>query len=160
MVTHTHNSDHPHAAVHDAYADKYTENNLDELDEVLHPELQLHEFLGVETTVSFEEYTEERAPGLRNAFPDVEFVNRGHIIDGDMIATQSVMTGTHEGDILGVPGSGTEVEIPWQWVTRIQDEKVIEKWDKPDAFRLFGQIGQFPDPDILPDPNPSEYRTR
>lgn len=157
---HQHDTDHPNAAVHDAYADKYTDDNLDELDEVLHPDLQLHEFLGVETPVGFEQYSEELAPGLRQAFPDVQFVNRGHVIDDDMIATQSVMTGTHEGELLGVPSSGAEVVIPWQWVTRIEDGRVIEKWDKPDAFRLFVQIGEFPDPDELPDTNPSLYRHR
>lgn len=157
MGAHQHSSDHPYARVIDNYADKYTNNKLDELDEVMHPDLQIRELMGVETAFSYDEYA-DWAQGVLEAFPDTELINYNHIIDGEMIATRTVMTGTHQGELLGIPPTEAEVEIPWQIQCRIKDEKVIEKWDKPDAFRLFAQIGEFPEPDALPDVNPSLYR--
>ena len=157
MAEHQHDSDHPHARVLDDYADKYTHNRLDELDEVLHPDLRIRELLGIETTFGYDEYT-DWAHGVLEAFPDVELINYNHIIEGEMIATRTVMTGTHTGELLGIPPTDAEVVIPWQLQCRIQDGKVIEKWDKPDAFRMFAQIGEIPDPAALPDPDSDIYR--
>ena len=157
MAEHQHSSDHLHATVIDDYADKYTNNQLDELDEVLHPELQIRELLGIEETFNFEQYA-EWAHGVLEAFPDTELINYNHIVEGDMIATRTVMTGTHKGELLGIGPTNTELVVPWQLQCRIEDGKVIEKWDKPDTFRMFTQIGEFPDSDALPDPNPGMYK--
>lgn len=153
MANHVHGCDHEYAEIIDRYADIYNEHvnegqELDALEEVLHPEFHIHELAGIDEMYTFEEY-KEFAGGFLGAFDDLTLPNVAIVVDGDMSAQRTIMKATHTGELLGVPASNEEVVMPWQWYTRWKDGKIVEKWDQPDVFRLFLQIGQFPDPDEI-----------
>jgi steroid delta-isomerase-like uncharacterized protein len=48
---------------------------------------------------------------IRAAFPDLQVTAKDMIAEGDRLAIRSTMRGTHEGDFMGIPGSGKKVEV-------------------------------------------------
>jgi steroid delta-isomerase-like uncharacterized protein len=56
------------------------------------------------------------------AFPDAHFEIKHLAIDGDTGICIGTMSGTHEGDLLGVPGSGRRVEWRMCHLTRFDSE--------------------------------------
>jgi predicted ester cyclase len=129
-----------HADVIARYAGKYNENRIDELDEVLHPDFVIHGVLGTEETLTFEEY-QRFAERMVTAFPDMQYGNEAMIVEGDTVAVRSTMTGTHEGDLFGIQPTGNEIEVTELLFCRMQDGKVIEKWDLIDGLSLLQQLG-------------------
>ncbi|BAS13709.1 conserved hypothetical protein [Arthrobacter sp. Hiyo8] len=55
-----------------------------------------------------------------------------------------VMTGTHRGDMAGVPASGNTVEFGGTDIIRVEDGKVAEHWGSTDTLSLMQQIGAIP----------------
>ena len=48
---------------------------------------------------------------FRSAFPDNQMIIEGQIADGDHVATRWRMTGTHQGEFMGVTATGRQVDI-------------------------------------------------
>ena len=82
---------------------------------------------------------------MREAFPDISVKSVSPAMaDGDLEAGRAVLTGTHQGDLMGVPATGNQVEIETVDIIRIQDGKVAEHWGLTDAMGIMEQIGAAP----------------
>jgi predicted ester cyclase len=55
-----------------------------------------------------------------------------------------VLTGTHQGDLLGVGPTGRSVEFSGVDIIRVEDGKVAEHWGAMDTMTLMQQIGAIP----------------
>jgi len=75
------------------------------------------------------------------AFPDIHVEVADTISEGDKIAARCVVTGTHRGDTLGVPGSNKPVRFTGVAILRIKDGKIVEAWNNFDFQALSRQIG-------------------
>ncbi|AZH24081.1 ester cyclase [Haloplanus aerogenes] len=65
---------------------------------------------------------------LHEAFPDSE-VHIGEIVaEGDLVAFEGTMTGTHEGVFRGLDPTGETIEIPGNAMHRIRDGRIAETW--------------------------------
>ncbi|HEX9416896.1 MAG TPA: ester cyclase [Gaiellaceae bacterium] len=78
---------------------------------------------------------------LRSAFPDVHFTPEDVISDGELVASRFTMTGTHEGEFMGVPSSGRQVTVSGIDIIRVRDGKCVEHWGQFDALGLLQQLG-------------------
>jgi steroid delta-isomerase-like uncharacterized protein len=84
----------------------------------------------------------ERAAQLLAAFPDLGLERLDLVIDGDRHADRWVLTGTHEGDLLGIPPTGRSVRIEGATFTRMNDEGLVaEDYHFLDLARLLTQLG-------------------
>ena len=63
------------------------------------------------------------------------------IVDGDMAAWRSTFTGTHDGDLMGLPPTGRRVSLEILNIGRMKDGKAIEHWGGPDVGALMAQLG-------------------
>lgn len=81
---------------------------------------------------------------IRAAFPDLRATADEIIAEGDRIAVRSTMRGTHEGDFMGVPGSGKKVEVSNYDFVRFEDDLAAEHWGVIDSAALMEQIGMAP----------------
>ena len=81
---------------------------------------------------------------IRAAFPDLQMSADDMIVEGDRIAVRSTMRGTHEGDFMGVPGSGKKVEVSGYDFVRMENDQAAEHWGVIDAAALMEQIGMAP----------------
>ncbi len=74
------------------------------------------------------------------AFPDIQVEVADTISEGDKIAARCIVTGTHKGDTLGVPGSNKPVRFTGVAILKIKDSKIVEAWNNFDFQTLSRQI--------------------
>ena len=75
------------------------------------------------------------------AFPDIHVEVADTISEEDKVAARCVVTGTHRGDTLGVPGSNKPVRFTGVAILRIKNGKIVEAWNNFDFQTLSRQIG-------------------
>lgn len=75
------------------------------------------------------------------AFPDLHFTIEDIIAEGDKVLTRWTLTGTHQGDFMGVPASGRSVVVGGMSLDVIADGKIVAGFDGWDALGLRRQIG-------------------
>ena len=82
--------------------------------------------------------------GFRAAFPDGFFATQDFVVEGNQVAVRSTGTGTHEGDFLGIAGTGRPVEFQTIDIHRIEDGRIIETYHVEDLLSVLTQVGGFP----------------
>ena len=80
------------------------------------------------------------------AFPDLSARVEALVAEGDRVAAQVVMTGTHLGQMAGIPATGRQVSVGGFDHLRFKDGKVVERWGVFDTAGMMGQIGAAPGP--------------
>ncbi|NKX55539.1 ester cyclase [Arthrobacter mobilis] len=114
--------------------------------------LDLIDELGSENAIDHEDPLPGQPSGLdgvkffvntfRSAFPDIRAKAIEPVMtDGDMEAARIVLTGTHQGEFLGIAPTGNTVEFSGIDMIRVQDGKAVEHWGATDMFKLMQQIG-------------------
>lgn len=83
----------------------------------------------------------KRLAGFQAAFPDIEITVEEVITDGDRLAFRSTMTGTHQGEFLGIAPTGRSVTVGLVDVIHFKDGRFVEHWGGPDLFDLVRQLG-------------------
>jgi steroid delta-isomerase-like uncharacterized protein len=81
---------------------------------------------------------------FRAAFPDWRETAEDVIVDGDLAMVRWSGTGTHQGEILGVPATGKTVTLTGMDVLRIANGKITERWAEINVFGLLQQLGVIP----------------
>lgn len=81
------------------------------------------------------------------ALPDFAVEIKEQIAEGDKVATLQTFSGTHNGELLGVPPTGRRVAFDVFDMLRIRDGKVVEHWNVVDMAGLMQQLGLMPAPD-------------
>lgn len=82
---------------------------------------------------------------MRQGFPDLRAKTiEPTMSDGDLEAARTILTGTHNGEFMGVPASGSSVEFESIDIIRVSDGKVAEHWGVTDVMALMQQIGALP----------------
>ena len=78
---------------------------------------------------------------FRSAFPDLKFYVDDVMVDDAMVSTRGYITGTHQGEFMGVHPSGETILVKYidQW--RIEDGQAVESWVALDYLSLMQQIG-------------------
>lgn len=78
--------------------------------------------------------------GLKGGHVDLQEV----LVEGDTAAVRIRVTGTHGGDLMGVPPSGKPVDVTGQSFIRVRDGKFVERIMLLDNLTLLQQIGVVP----------------
>ena len=78
------------------------------------------------------------------ALPDVSASMEDLVIAGDRVVGRFVYRGTHTGDFMGIPASGSAVEMRSIDIWRVEDGVFAEHWDEINAMQLFQQMGALP----------------
>jgi predicted ester cyclase len=63
------------------------------------------------------------------------------IAEGDKVVARWRSRATHQGDYMGIPASGKEVQFTVISFYRIEEGKIAESWSVEDQFGLMRQIG-------------------
>ena len=130
------------AAIESAVA-QMNAGNVDGYLELYAEDLTVHGYPpGVEGKAGVSEFYRS----FRNAFSDFELTIEDVLTDGDKVAGRYKIRGTHSGELMGVPGSGSKVDLDGQSFFRFQDGKVVERWQAMDGAALLTQIGALPAP--------------
>ncbi len=113
--------------------------NLDVLHEVFAPNVVDHDPApdqgkGPDGFIRF--FTE-----LRSAFPDLKIAPEKLMTDEDNIAIAYTITGTHQGNFLGIPATGKKIKARGLQIARFENGKIVERWGSSDELGILKQIG-------------------
>ena len=78
------------------------------------------------------------------AFPDMKVHVDEMMTDGDRVTTRGRMTGTHQGEFMGIPATGKSVDIGYIDIWRAENGKLVENWVEMDRLGMMQQLGIVP----------------
>jgi predicted ester cyclase len=78
---------------------------------------------------------------FRGAFPDYRIEITHLVADDDKVAARFVQTGTHTGDLMGIPPTGKKVQWTEMGILQIADGKIVQSWYDLDMAGLMQQLG-------------------
>jgi len=84
---------------------------------------------------------------LRGSFSDLRFEvheNVGVLVEGDLVALRTIITGTHTGDYSGVAATGNRIQTSASHIFRVRDDRLVEHWPVVDTYRILAAIGAIP----------------
>ena len=101
------------------------------------------------------EAARQEAADYRRGFPDVANTIEDLIAEGDKVVARWRSRATHQGEYMGIPPTGKEVEVTGITLYRIQGGKIAESWNVEDKFGLLRQIGAFSEPEQSEEASPT-----
>lgn len=125
------------------FEDVWNGSNPDTADERVHPKYVIHD-RDIAEEVRGPDLYRALASETREIFPDATFTIEDTVVAGEKVALRWTMTGTHEGTLAGVEGTGTDVTLPAVEINRFADGKLIETWTQSDQVGLLTQVGALP----------------
>jgi len=88
----------------------------------------------------------QRVSLYRTALPDLHLTIDDQVAEGDRVVTRWTGSGTHRGDLLGIPPTGRSVSVTGMLISRIEGGKFVEEWVNWDTLGLLQQVGAVPAP--------------
>ena len=79
--------------------------------------------------------------------PDLEAItDRSNTIiqlmgEGDLVAARLQITGTHSGNLYGIPATGKPIDIVSGAILRLENGKIVDSWFMAEEARLLRQLG-------------------
>jgi steroid delta-isomerase-like uncharacterized protein len=127
------------SAVRDCF-EEASQGNFEALHAIVTPDYVIHpdEVRGADGLA-------EMVQGYRDAFTGLNVTIEHQFTEGDYVATRSTIRGRHDGELMGAPPSGREVEFTSLTISRCRDGKIEEEWELVDTVGLLRQIGALPD---------------
>ena len=83
-------------------------------------------------------------PSVQAAIPDFRAELVQQVVDGDRVATLWIFSGTQQGPIFGIPGSGKPVRFQNVSIARVEDGKVVEYNSETGWLDFLMQVGVLP----------------
>ena len=93
--------------------------------------------MGWDTTKQFSTALVSSLPDLRHEIVDM-------VAEGDKVAVRLNVTGTHKGELQGIPPTNKKVTFDAMDFITLVDGKVAEEWLTADIMGLMQQIGAIP----------------
>ena len=81
---------------------------------------------------------------VRSAFPDMQATIEDMIAEGDKVAVRYTGTGTHKGELMGIPATGKQIAVTGIEIIRIAGGKMVERWEAFDNLSFMQQLGVIP----------------
>jgi steroid delta-isomerase-like uncharacterized protein len=126
-------------AVRDCF-EQAARGNFEALGPILTPDFVMHnpdEVRGADGLTAMVE-------GYRSALANLKVTIDHQFAAGEYVATRFTISGTHEGDLMGVPPSGRDVAFTGITISRCHDGQIAEEWELTDTVGLLGQVGGLP----------------
>jgi steroid delta-isomerase-like uncharacterized protein len=84
---------------------------------------------------------------FQKSFPDIRVNIEAMIGEGDLVVIRETLSGTQEGDYMGMPASGKSFTTNGVFVFRVADGKIAEFWGLANGMSMMQQLGAIPAPD-------------
>ena len=97
---------------------------------------------------------------LRTAFPDIRVTVFDTVAEGDLVAVRGEISGTHRGELMGLPPTGNGVSVSVMDFNRIASGRVHERWGQLDMLGLLQQLGAVPEAPPSADDAPADTPRR
>ena len=124
--------------------DVQTEHRLDVIDEIFAPDIVNHDAAGALPSPQGADEIRAFFEAMFAAFPDFTAVVEDQIAEGDKVVTRKTVSGTHEGELMGIPPTGKRFEIPVIDIFRVVGGKCTDHWSVVDQMGMMQQLGLMP----------------
>jgi steroid delta-isomerase-like uncharacterized protein len=111
------------------------------IDELVEPDALIRTPLPLEATGA--EKLKEVFRRLHAAYPDLHIEIRDLIAEGDKVVDRNTVTGTHQGEYMGLGPTGKSVTYDEIFVFRFVDGRIAETWGVVDVLSQMRQLGVF-----------------
>jgi predicted ester cyclase len=81
---------------------------------------------------------------IRDAFPDWHSDLDALYAEDDIVVERFTASGTHTGEIFGLPASKTVCSLGGINIFRVHDGKIVERWGRVDELGMLRQLGVVP----------------
>ncbi len=126
-------------AAQEKFAEGVVSGNLDVIDEVMAPDVVDHDpapFQGPGPQ-GFKDFFST----MRSAFPDMNIEPEHMSATDDDVAIAYTLTGTHEGEFLGVEPTGRTISVRGVQIARFnEDARIVERWGSSDELGILQQL--------------------
>jgi steroid delta-isomerase-like uncharacterized protein len=112
------------------------------IDELVEPNALVRTPLPIEATGA--ELAKQLFALLLRAYPDLHITVEALIAEGDNVVSRNTVTGTHQGEHLGVPPTGKSVTYNEIIIARFADGRIAETWAVVDVLAQMRQLGATP----------------
>ena len=124
------------------YDEVMSQGKLDLIDELVAADFVEHqEFPGLEPN---RDGLKKFFAMWRQAFPDASASIDLLAVQGDLAAVYGIWQGTHQGEFLGVPGTGRQFSVPNADFIRFRDGVAVEHWGVFDSGVMMQQLAIVP----------------
>ncbi len=108
-------------------------------EEVCSPDYICH-FAGVPESMNLQAHIEANRAFLV-AFPDFHHDIKDMVAEADKVTARVTLTGTHDGEFMGIPPTGNKIEYNAVLTARFSDKGIVELWGVADMMTLMHQLG-------------------
>ena len=84
--------------------------------------------------------------GFSASFPDLHLTIEDVVASEDRVAARITFRGSHRGEFMGIPPTGTQVTFSSIEMNRVVGGKIAEHWVVLDMLGLLQQLGAIPTP--------------
>jgi steroid delta-isomerase-like uncharacterized protein len=119
------------------------QHNLAALDELFSPDFVDHSGMTDPPTL---EGSRRFFSMMFAAFPDMRFVIRQQIAEGDKVLTHKTLQATQLGPFMGIPATGKAVAVDVMDIFTVAGGKITEHWTVGDMLGMMQQLGVVPGP--------------
>jgi steroid delta-isomerase-like uncharacterized protein len=112
------------------------------IDELVEPGALIRTPLPLEKTGA--ELLKEVFARLLRAYPDLHITIEDLIEEGDKVVMRDTVTGTHQGEYMGIPPTGKSVTYNEIFIARFAGGRIAETWGVVDVLSQMKQLGVVP----------------
>ncbi len=121
------------------FEDVWNRKNLNAIDDLISTDYVHHDASSL--VASGVDGYKQFVKSYLNAFPDARFTIDDAFTDGQNEITRWTVSGTHEGELAGIPRTGRRFSVTGISIARIANGKITESWNSWDALGLMQQLG-------------------
>ena len=121
-------------------ADIWNRGDLEVVDEVMAADAPYHG-PHMPNGLGDRESWRQAIAGYRGAFPDSHVTFDELIVSRDTVVGRWRATGTHTGQLPGLPPTGKPIAMGGITIYRIADGKIAEAWEQLDMLGMWEQLG-------------------
>ena len=126
-----------------ALFDALNDDDSARIDTILARSFLSYDVHGTRSRTGFKRYHS----ALRRSFSQLRLEvheNVGVLVEGDMVALRTIITGVHTGDFASVPATGKPIQSSSSHFFRLRDDQLVEHWPVLDTYRILVAIGAVP----------------
>jgi steroid delta-isomerase-like uncharacterized protein len=112
------------------------------IEEVVAPDALIRTPLPIEATGA--DLLKEVFRRLHRAFPDLHITIEDLIAEGDKVVVRNTITGTHQGEYVGLPPTGRSITYNEIFIVRFAGSRIVETWGVVDVLSQLRQLGALP----------------
>jgi steroid delta-isomerase-like uncharacterized protein len=112
------------------------------IDEFVETDALIHTPLPIEATGA--QRLKEVFGRLHRAYPDLHVTVEDVIAEGDKVVSRNSVTGTHQGEYMGIPPTGKSVTYNEIFIVRFVNGRIAETWGVVDVLSQMRQLGAIP----------------